>query len=150
MNREFDTPTLDWLHDVYEERKRRAFDLGKQATDLLIKESKKVSHRAVAQRSKEIDPDGNGIHVNTIRSNKELHEYISQNSAKKYPAARRAAIVRQETNFKLVKEERDLERVRNRYMKLTKVELVELLIQTEQYIAQNNKRWLKDAFEKHQ
>ncbi|MFB6367309.1 hypothetical protein ACFCP7_25325, partial [Paenibacillus elgii] len=102
MNREFDTPTLDWLHDVYEERKRRAFELGKQATDLLIKESKKVSHRAVAQRSKEIDPDGNGIHVNTIRSNKELHEYISQHSAKKYSAARKTAIVPQEEIFKQV------------------------------------------------
>jgi hypothetical protein len=35
-------------------------------------------------------------------------------------------------------------------MKLSKSELVELLIQSEQYIAQNNKLWLKKEFERHQ
>lgn len=34
-------------------------------------------------------------------------------------------------------------------MKLTKSELVELLIQSEQYIAQNDKLWLKEEFEKY-
>jgi len=33
---------------------------------------------------------------------------------------------------------------------LSKSELVELLIQSEQYIAKNNKLWLKEEFEKHQ
>jgi hypothetical protein len=51
--------------------------------------------------------------------------------------------------FTQVKEQRDLERARRRYMKLTKSELIELLIQSEQYIAQNNKLWLKDELEKY-
>ncbi|WP_189597234.1 site-specific integrase [Paenibacillus elgii] len=146
MNRESDSPTIDWLHEVYEKKRRRAFELGKQATD-------RVSHRAVAQKSKEIDPDGIGIHPNTILSNKELHEYISQHSTSKSSKARKAPRMPQEelsNIFKQVKEDRDIERVRRRYMKLSKSELVELLIQSEQYIAQNNKLWLKGEFEKHQ
>jgi len=35
-------------------------------------------------------------------------------------------------------------------MKLSKSELAELLIQSEQYITQNNTLWLKEEFEKHQ
>lgn len=153
MNRESDSPTIDWLHDVYEKKKRRAFELGKQATDLLASESKRVSHRAVAQKSKEIDPDGIGIHANTILSNKELHEYISQHSASKSSKARKAPRMPQEelsNIFKQDKEDRNIERVRRRYMKLSKSELVELLIRSEQYIAQNNKLWLKKEFERHQ
>ncbi|MDF2651520.1 MAG: hypothetical protein K0Q73_7325 [Paenibacillus sp.] len=52
--------------------------------------------------------------------------------------------------FKKVREERDLNRVKRRYMKLTKSELVELLIQSEQYMAQNNKLLLKVEFKKYQ
>lgn len=81
---------------IYEKKKRRAFELEKQATDLLASESKRVSHRAVAQKSKEIDPDGIGIHANTIFSNKELHEYISQHSTSKSSKARGAPRMPQE------------------------------------------------------
>lgn len=91
--------------------------------------------------------------ANTILSNKELHEYISQHSTSKSSKARKAPRMPQEelsNIFKQVKEDRNIERVRRRYMKLSKSELVELLIRSEQYIAQNNKLWLKKEFERHQ
>jgi hypothetical protein len=42
----------------------------------------------------------------------------------------------------------DVDRVRQRYMQLTKPELVDLLIRMEQYIAYQNQHWLKYEFEK--
>jgi hypothetical protein len=51
--------------------------------------------------------------------------------------------------FKHNKHDRDIDRVRQRYMQLTKPELVELLIQMEQYIAYQNQYWLKSEFEKY-
>lgn len=53
-------------------------------------------------------------------------------------------------DLKHIKEDRELERVRRRYMQLKKSELVELLIRAEQYIASQNNLWLKTEFEKYQ
>jgi hypothetical protein len=44
--------------------------------------------------------------------------------------------------FKHIKQDRDVIRVRQRYMQRTKPELVDLLIRMEQYIALQNKHWL--------
>lgn len=46
-----------------------------------------------------------------------------------------------------IKIDRDVQRVKGRYMKMSKLELVELLIQAEQYIAEQNKTWIKTQFE---
>ncbi|KRE39666.1 hypothetical protein [Paenibacillus sp. Soil522] len=53
-------------------------------------------------------------------------------------------------SFKQIKLDRDLERVRQRYMQSTKAELVNHLIRLEQYVAQQNQIWLKNEFEKYQ
>ncbi len=53
-------------------------------------------------------------------------------------------------SFKQIKLNRDLERVRQRYMQSTKSELVEHIIRLEQYVAQQNQIWLKNEFEKFQ
>lgn len=50
--------------------------------------------------------------------------------------------------FKHIKQDRDIDRVRQRYMQLTKPELVDLLVRMEQYIARQNQTWLKGEFEK--
>ena len=50
--------------------------------------------------------------------------------------------------FKHIKQDRDIDRVRQRYMQFTKPELVDLLIRMEQYIAYQNQHWLKNEFEK--
>lgn len=46
-------------------------------------EGKTVAYRTVANKSKEIDPDGKGIHQNTITNNKELHDYFLRVSTTK-------------------------------------------------------------------
>lgn len=46
--------------------------------------------------------------------------------------------------FKNIKVDRDLYRLKRRYMKLTKSELADMIITLEQYIATNNDVWIKD------
>jgi hypothetical protein len=41
---------------------------------------------------------------------------------------------------------RDIENVRKRYRKMTKEELIEKLIQAEQYIAENHENWIVEQF----
>ncbi|OXM85660.1 hypothetical protein CF651_14875 [Paenibacillus rigui] len=53
-------------------------------------------------------------------------------------------------DFKNIKLDRDIERVKRRYHQLTKSELVELLVNAEQYIAEQNRTWIKTQFESFQ
>ncbi|WP_052339249.1 hypothetical protein [Gorillibacterium massiliense] len=127
MYRNTDSATMEWL-------------LGKKAIDSLINESKSVSYRAVTLKSKEIDPEGVGIHVKSIFTNEQLHDYFSTHCYNRHSKGSRAtkmSLDQANNIYKLVKERRDLERIRRRYMKLSKSELVELLIHFEQYNTQN-------------
>jgi len=116
---------------------------------MLLKEGNRISYKSVSEKSKEVDPKGIGIHPNTIHTNPELHDYYVKykknvtRSSKKAPMVVDADLV----GFMRIKPDRDLERVRQRYMKATKAELVDILIRMEHYIAQQNQHWLKDQFE---
>lgn len=70
------TNEREWLNSLYEEKKKHSLELGVKAIDLLVKEGANVSYRTVSDKTKEIDPEGKGIHPNTIRKNKELHSYF--------------------------------------------------------------------------
>lgn len=88
--------------------------------------------------------------IHTIRKNKELHAYFSEHITAKVYKPRKSSRVPIESDldsFKQIKQDRDLARVRQRYMQLTKIELVDLLIRMEQYIANQNQNWLKNQFE---
>lgn len=54
----------------------RSYELGVRAINALIKEGKSVLLRTVSDKSKEIDPDGVGIHQNTIRKNQDLNNHF--------------------------------------------------------------------------
>lgn len=145
------TNELEWLQASYDRRKSRSFEFGVKAIDALIKEGKSVSFRTVSDKSKEIDPAGAGIHQNTIRKNQELHKYfLKHRTAKAYKPLKRSYKPLEDDldAFKHIKQDRDIDRVRQRYMQLTKPELVDLLIRMEQYIAYQNQYWLKSEFEK--
>lgn len=144
------TNEREWLQSLYDEKKKRSFELGVKAIDLLVKEGSSVSYRTVSDKSKKIDSEGIGIHPNTIRKNKELHAYFSEHITAKVYKPRKSSRVLIESDldsFKQIKQDRDLARVRQRYMQLTKIELVDLLIRMEQYIANQNQNWLKNQFE---
>ncbi|MHA6484240.1 hypothetical protein ACX1C1_20310 [Paenibacillus sp. strain BS8-2] len=144
---------LSWLQVRYEQRKNRSVELGINAIDKLVKDNNPVSYRTVSELTRELDPDGEGIHPNTIRKNSELHDYfVRHRTAKPYKPRKRAVkqLLDEMDSFKQIKINRDLERVRQRYMQSTKAELVEHLIRLELYVAQQNQIWLKNEFEKFQ
>lgn len=156
MHQKSELPTsneLSWLQIRYEQRKNRSFELGINAINKLLEDNKPVSYRTVSELSKELDPDGEGIHPNTIRKNSKLYKYFVQHqTARPYKQRKRAfkQLMDDMEPFKQIKLNRDLERVRQRYMQSTKSELVEHIIRLEQYIAQQNQLWLKNEFEKFQ
>lgn len=141
----------EWLESLYDKKRSRSYELGVKAITILFNEGKTVSYRTVALKSKEIDPDGRGIHQNTIINNKELHDYFLQYSTTKAYKARKKSnkrLLGDLEEFKHIKPDRDIDRVRQRYMQLTKPDLVELIIRMEQYISHQNQIWLKNEFEK--
>ncbi|QWG30027.1 hypothetical protein EXW58_21630 [Bacillus mycoides] len=56
----------------------------------------------------------------------------------------------EDTDYRKLIRERDLEYLKKKYMKLTKEELVKKLIHAELYIVENNKKWVTNHFEKFQ
>ncbi|ULO04863.1 hypothetical protein H1230_17110 [Paenibacillus sp. 19GGS1-52] len=141
-----------WLDRIYLQRKNRTFELGKRSIDELRKQGIKISYRKIAEISKLIDEEKKGIHPNSIKTNAELYNYYKENVQIKTILKKSLS-----TSFKsdlsskkynLIKPDRDVQALRNRYMKFKKNELVELLINAEQYIAKNNQRWIVSQFEK--
>lgn len=140
----------EWLQSLYDEKKKRSFELGVKSIDLLVKEGSSVSYRTVSDKSKEIDPEGKGIHQNTIRKNKELYGYFLDHITAKLDKPRYSSQIALKCDldeFINIKEDRDIARVKQRYMQLTKSELVDILIRMEQYIAHQNNHWVKNQFE---
>ncbi|MEH7610596.1 hypothetical protein [Gottfriedia acidiceleris] len=142
-----------WLKESHEKRSNRSVDIGKRAIDLLVKKGEPVTYSNVALVSKEIDPEGKGIHPNTIRVNEQLNEYYKQNSLTFKQKENRNNkpifnVDMDEINFRNIKSDRNVENTQRNYMKLTKKELVKRLIYAEQYIAENNSKWIANHFEK--
>ncbi|HEK9099484.1 hypothetical protein KFD70_00115 [Bacillus pfraonensis] len=155
MNQTFDsTSKRDWLKDVHQIRKNRSVKLGKRAIDILVHENLPVTLKTISEKSKEIDVEGKGIHPNTITTNQELNDYYKQHSItykQKLHANKsiqKSYIEVNTIDHRRISTERNLKNVKVKYMKLSKKELVQRLIQAEQYIAENNKTWVTRHFEK--
>ncbi|MGM0878318.1 MAG: hypothetical protein ACQEWV_27350 [Bacillota bacterium] len=142
-----------WLKENHQIRKERSVRLGKQTIDLLVTNKLPITYKTISDKSKEVDPEGKGIHPNTIRSNQELNEYYKQHSKtykqkENYSKSKPNRIVNlDEIDFRRINPDRNLKNVENKYLKLSKKELVQRLIQAEQYIAENNKTWVANHFE---
>ncbi|WP_208919910.1 hypothetical protein [Paenibacillus uliginis] len=103
---------LKWLSEIYDKRKMRSYSLGVEAIDSLLKEGKKVSYRSVAMNSKDLDPEGKGIHSNTIKGNEQLYSYYLQHSSVKISTVKmrnRSPIVISDSLFRNIKLGRDID-----------------------------------------
>ncbi|MDQ0195365.1 hypothetical protein [Paenibacillus wynnii] len=140
-----------WLTETYKNKSQRTFELGKKAIDQLIKENINISYRKIAEKSKLFDNNNNGIHPNSIRTNQELYNYYNKFVVKKSITKRRNFTSLDFTeinkNYKDIKLNRDKNALRQKYMKYEKRHLIELLINAEEYIAENNKKWIVSQFE---
>jgi hypothetical protein len=140
-----------WLKVSHQKRSNRSVEIGKQAIDLLVKNGEPVTYTNVADISKVIDPEGKGIHPNTIRTNEQLYEYYKQNSLtykQKENSKNVKPILNNDIDYRKVKPNRNVDNAQRKYMKLSKKELVQRLILAEQYIAENNSKWVANHFEK--
>ncbi|MDD9311562.1 MAG: hypothetical protein ACQEW2_19480 [Bacillota bacterium] len=142
-----------WLKESYQKRSNRSVQIGKQSIDQLIKKGGPITYTTIAEQSKEIDPEGKGIHPNTIRTNDELYEYYKQHS-KTYKQKKNGkntgfnrSITKEDLEFSKIKLSRNPDNLRRKYLKLPKEELVQRLILAEEYIAENNIKWVASYFE---
>ncbi|MBD8027864.1 hypothetical protein H9636_14520 [Ureibacillus sp. Re31] len=146
------TNNRPWLKESHQKRSNRSVEIGKQSIDLLLKKGESVTYTNVGDISREIDPEGKGIHPNTIRTNEQLYEYYKQHSLT-YKQKENSKNSKTPLNndididFRKVKPNRNVENAQRKYMKLSKKELVQRLILAEQYIAENNTKWVANHFE---
>lgn len=141
-----------WLNAVHEQRRERSVQLGIQSIDALVADGLPVTYKNIHEKSKELDPSGKGIHANTVKRNEELYAYYKEHS-KTYQISqvRKKPVTPStfdEASLRRISPGRDISNVKAKYMKLSKEELVNRLIDIEQYVAQNQKRWVASHFEK--
>lgn len=130
-----------WLEEhVYAPKRQRTVDLVTQAVDTLVAERARISLSTIVARSRQLDPAGKGISQTAILGNPAARAYYERHRTVALPpppASPRPAV----TNTP-VRAGRDLARVRRRYLRLGKAELVDRLVATEQARASAHARWL--------
>jgi len=143
-----------WLNKVHQQRKKRSVSIGKQTIDFLVDQDIPVTYHNISEHSKSFDDNGKGIHMNTIKRNEELYEHYKKHSrtykiknTRKKPEKPSTF---DEATLRRVSPKRDLKNTKNKYMQLSKDELVNRLIEVEQYVAENQQRWVSNQFGKFQ
>ncbi|MFJ8260645.1 hypothetical protein ACIQ4I_01615 [Rummeliibacillus sp. NPDC094406] len=140
-----------WLDKVHQQRKERSVSIGIETIEYLIKQGIPVTYHNISQHSKQFDTQGKGIHPNTIKSNDELYTYYKKHS-KTFKVNRVRKKLKtppkfDESSIRKISTNRNIDVVKKKYMKFSKEELVNKLIAVEQYIAENQSRWVANHFE---
>jgi hypothetical protein len=139
-----------WLEEkVYAKLRRRTVDLVKQSVDALCKDKQRVSLATVAARSKEVDPEHRGVSESAILDNQEARAYYEQHRSWRGSSRKRAKplVVAKPLRPPAIKPGRDEQRVRQRYLRMSKEALVERLITAERILAEQRERWVSQQDE---
>lgn len=151
LNREnADPEPYPWLEEkVYAKLRQRTIRLVKQSVDALRKDKQRVSLATVAAKSRELDTEHRGISESAILDNQEARSYYEQHRSWRGSSKTRAKplVVTSPAPPTTVKPGRDEQRVRQRYLRMSKEALVERLITTERTLAQQRERWLSQQDE---
>jgi len=134
-----------WLEEkVYARLRQRTVDLVKRGVDALREDKQRVSLSTVAAKSKEFDAEHRGISESAILDNQEARAYYEQHRSWQGSPRKRAKPLAVASSASLgpIKPGRDEQRVRQRYLRLSKEALVERLITTERTLAEQRERWL--------
>ncbi len=134
-----------WLEEkVYARLRQRTVDLVKRSVDGLRKDKQRVSLSTVAAKSKELDPEHRGISESAILDNQEARAYYEQHRSWRDSPRKRAKPVAgvSPASSGLVKPDRNEQRVRQRYLRMSKEALVVRLITAERTLAEQRERWL--------
>jgi len=137
-SRDVQSKAPPWLQAHYAAKRRRTVQLVQSTVDQLVAQNEPVTLEAICRLSRELDPTGKGVQKAGILGNPEAHTYYQEHSRSYQTYQRRARHharrtttsgqprpIRLETN-------RDVDRVRHRYLALPKAELVERLLAVEQ------------------
>jgi len=139
-----------WLEEkVYARLRQRTVDLVKQSVDQLRLDKRRISLATVAAKSKELDADHRGISESAILDNQEARAYYEQHRSWRGSPRKRAKplAAAQTAEPRSVKPGRDEQRVRQRYLRMSKGVLVERLITAEGTLAEQHERWLSQQDE---
>jgi hypothetical protein len=139
-----------WLEEkVYAKLRHRTVDLVRQSVDALLQGKQRVSLATVAAKSKELDPEHRGVSESAILDNQEARTYYEQyRSWRGSPRKRAKPVVRAlPASPGSVKPGRDEQRVRQRYLRMSKEALVARLITAERTLAEQRERWLSQQDE---
>lgn len=137
--------TRHWLREkVYEPKVERTLELVMKSVDALRERGDRVSLSTIVAVSKELDDKSTGVAQTTILKNEQAYAYYlnyrTYKPTKKIPL--RPDVVSIDTCSAPVKLNRDLRTVKKRYMKMSKRELVDKLVFTEQGYASLHKDWV--------
>jgi hypothetical protein len=131
-----------WLLKHYQEKRQRTIMLVKASVNHLVDEGQTVTLEALCRTSLALDPEGRGVKKSAILENPEAHAYYRQHSTsymsaqnRKRQATRREKPAKQSAQPLRIDPNRDVERVRYRYLQMTKPEIVERLLTVEQAYA---------------
>lgn len=136
-----------WLQTkVYEPKRQRTVSLVTRSVDALLRENRRVSLSAIIKQSKVLDPEGRGVSNSAIHNNQEAYNYYEQHRNHKEFQAKRtkeSVVINKisEINANRTKPDRDVLRARQRYMRLSKDDLVERLLAVEQAFAEQEEQW---------
>lgn len=130
-----------WLQKHYQEKRERTIRLVKATVDQLVKEKQTVTIEAICRISAQIDEEGRGVKKSAVLENQEAHAYYREHSTS-YRAAQtrkrtgKAAKTSAQAHPLRIDPLRDVDRVRHRYLQMTKSEIVERLLTVEQAYAE--------------
>lgn len=136
-----------WLDAaVYEPKRQHSFEVVKRAVDTLAEQRKqdgttRISLNTIVAMAKQQDPAGQGIAHPTILENEEAYAYYKKYRTASTPKNRQSAAKLGDTGL-VLRADRNQDRVRQRYMKLNREELVDQLLDREQHYAQLHERYL--------
>src|SRR5712692_9085483 len=142
--------TRPWLKRYHEARQQRTVDIVIATVDHLLADGQAVTLEAISTRSREVDPEGKGIKKAGILGNAEAHAYYRKHSVT-YQSGRgqqrRKSKVHVSAQPSRIGTDRDIQRVRQRYLQQTKDNLVERLIAVEQEYAISQQQLARLQFE---
>ena len=139
-----------WLEEkVYAKLRQRTVDLVRQSVDALCKDKQRVSLATVAAKSKDLDPERRGVSESAILDNQEARAYYEQHRSWRGSSRKRAKplVVAPPVQPPGIKLGRDEQRVRQRYLRMSKEALVARLLTAERTLAEQRERWLSQQDE---
>lgn len=143
-----------WLQKHYQEKRERTVRLVKATVDHLVEEEQTVTIEAICQRSVELDSEGRGVKKSAILENPEAHAYYREHSdsyraaqARKKQVGRKDTLAPQPARPLRINPKRDRQRVRSRYLQMTKADLVERLLTVEQAYADVHQQLVQLQFQ---